>query len=127
MYIGMPYNKGLPQEILKAIEGKQYSVEELIVLHGKIKQDYANKAKGYARALVAMLLCAGLVLFLGLLSPSTNPTVSWILALAFAGILLVVATFLKRNWRDKCKRQFVRAVQKGYPELAGDFDDPSFR
>lgn len=127
MLIPIIYNKGLPKEVIHNIENKNYSTDELLEIHQRIKKSYTNKTNGFSMAIVAVIICAVFVIVLGMMNLEKGTSTFFV---PFVGIILCVTiavVFVRKNIVDKSKNQFIKAVAKGYPEMAGKFGKNSFK
>lgn len=127
MLIPIVYNKGLPKEVLHNIELRNYSEDELFEIHQQIKESYTNKKNGFSLAAVLVIACAFFVILLGIMGSEQG---SLTVIAPFGGVVfavIVAITFLRKNIVNKSKNQFIRTVEKSYPELAGKFDKNSFK
>lgn len=126
MYIGFIFNKGLPKELLKKIENREYTDEELRRLYATLKHKNATRAKGFSAALSIAIVCFAFISVLTMMNrPNSQGASVWSVFITGA-ILVLCMVFVKFNFRDKEKRQFMKAVKKGYPEMAERFAGTSF-
>ena len=121
------YNKGLSKELLTGIENRSYSPEELISIHTQLKNRYANKKTGMTRALAMVAVCAVVVMAMGLMGSSADPTSSIVMIIVLIALIAAAMFFVKKNFVDKAKNQFIKAVKKGYPDMAERLGESSFR
>ncbi len=117
------YIERLPSETVNNIKNRVYTREELDKLHAMVKKKDSNKRRGYRRACIIMT--ASLLLIMALSVPMATPPLMWAIALT-AGICVLLFITIKILAVDVIRRQFLKALKKGYPEWLGLYGAHSF-
>lgn len=117
------YNKGLSKEVLNAIKNREYTKEELVSISQELNLKKSNKNKGMRSAMIIFALCAIFVLGTAFMTVP-NSRLLFLTLIGFAVIFIVTFIFLKINFVNKAKRQFINALQTAYPEFKYEFDNP---
>lgn len=107
---------GLKRSVRKALQEGAYSEEEVYLIYHELFDSYRGQRKGFR---LACLVVLGVFLLLVALSLQKLMEERLLLGI-FAGMILVVfllLAFVKWLYIDRSKRQFLKAVQKGYPQL----------
>lgn len=114
------YNKGLKKELLNAIKSRQYTREQLISMYQELNKRQSNKNSGMRNAMLAFAVCAVFVLGASVMN---SPDMMMIIfpLLACIVVFIVAFSYLKINFVNKAKRQFMDALEIGYPELVEEF------
>lgn len=122
----LPYNRGLSWRLLRNIRKRKYTAEQIARMHAILAKQQTVKNTGFIRASIALAVCVLIVMIFDIISYSGSglPPVPTLIALA--AIACICLLYLRVNFADKEKRQFARAVEKGYPELAEKFGRNSF-
>lgn len=123
----LPYNRGLSWRLLRNIRKRHYTVEQIVQMHAVLQKQQTVKNTGFIRASIALSVCVLIVMIFDIISYSGSglPPVPTLIALA--AVACICLLYLRVNFADKEKRQFARAVKKGYPELAEKFGINSFQ
>ena len=119
MYI--MYNKGLHKELLNEIRNRKLTHEQLMSIYQDVCQRKANKNKGMRNAMFAFLMCAIFILCLGMLQ-SSDSKMGILMLITFVIVFLIVFVYIKLNFVNKTKRQFMSALEEGYPEFMDEFN-----
>ena len=109
------YNKGLSKELLNNIENGKFSTEEIFKFYHEILKQNAQKKKGFNLAAMMFGICAIFVIFIGMSASSGGSIFIGFIAIIIVGAIAL--GYIKVNFVEKAKKQFVNAVHKGYPEL----------
>lgn len=114
------YNKGLNKDILNAIKNREYSHAQLISIYQEIYHSKSNKNKGMRNAMVAFAICVVFILCASMMKNSSSK-MPFLMLITFVIVFFIVFAYIKINLVNKSKRQFMNALQKGYPELIDEF------
>lgn len=122
----LPYNRGFSRILLRNIRKRKYTPEQIAEMHAILAKQQTVKNAGFIRASIALAVCVLIVMIFDIISYSGSglPPVPTLIALA--AVACICLLYLRVNFADKEKRQFARAVEKGYPELAEKFGRNSF-
>ncbi|MEG0361484.1 MAG: hypothetical protein RR602_07615 [Longicatena sp.] len=115
------YNKGLKKEVLDSIKNRKYSYEQLVSMFKEINNKWETKNKGISTAMIGFGLCAIFVLATSVMN-SINTVGMLPVVIAILVVFIIAFSFVKINFVNKAKRQFINAIKKGYPELVKDFE-----
>ena len=112
----------LPSYTLKSIKSGGYTKEELDIICKIVKDDYTRYKKGFKVAVVVALFTVSLIVFLGVDKglPGTVLIDCLILFIVVYTLIFILIYVQKVN---KIRKTFLKAVQKGYPELYNEYED----
>ena len=112
----------LPRYTLKSIKSGGYTKEELDIICKIVKDDYTRYKKGFKVAVVVAFFTVSLILFLGFYKglPGTVLIDCLILFIVVYTLIFILIYVQKVN---KIRKTFLKAVQKGYPELYNEYED----
>ena len=99
----------LPSYTLKSIKSGGYTKEELDIICKIVKDDYTRYKKGFKVAVVMVFFTTTLILFLGLYQRAPG------------AFLIDMLIYVQKV--NKIRKTFLKAVQKGYPELYNEYED----
>lgn len=122
-------NRGLRKDIRKGIEQRLYKQEEIQHLHEVLLKEYRNRKVGLKRAVI---IIGSIFLIMFLLTAFTGPkngmdlTTLFITFGVLAVMLVIIFFFLRHNMVELNKKQFLRSLEIGYPELLNRFGRESF-
>lgn len=124
------YNKGLPKKLRQDIENRRLSKEALFQLHANVLRQYKGNKLGFKRACI-IVPGIFLVLLALMLIPNSNTKmefgpgffISIGIAIVFLALILL---FVKLNFVELNKKQFIKSLEIGYPELAHRLGAESF-
>ena len=104
----------LDPKVKKALKKGEVSTDEIREIQKEVEEHHMNKQKGFIRAII---ITAGIFVLMAALSiPQMGNPVMLFSMLITGGFLAVIMVFVKWAYVDVVKRQFVKAVSKGYPD-----------
>lgn len=113
------YNRGLTKEVKMNIENRKYTVEEVSSIYKEISISSSNRNTGFKRVIAILIVLSIFFILVPMLSSPSNAT---IFILMICIVLIVFAMlYVQLNIVNKTKKQFIKAVEKGYPELLDQF------
>lgn len=114
----------IPPSLKKVIRNKiklsEYSVEELSQLYNRVKLENSNNKKGYKRLVYCTLLISFLLTILSIEKLFSNSAVFNSIVLVYF-VLALLLVIIKHLYVDRVKRQFLKAIEQGYPNMAESF------
>lgn len=122
------YNQGLKKEVINKIQNHQYSNDELKYIYEEILRTNKKRNQGLKIAMILLFCCFLMMVISSFykmfksLSSGEHMSISFLFILAIPCLSLVVL-YAKYNLVEKSKRQFMSALEIGYPELKEQFSN----
>ena len=107
------YIEKLSKETIQTIENRAYSREELEKICTIVKKKDRDKRKGFRRACLITAIVWAVIILLSL--PAATTVLYYSLA-AIACFSIILLLGIKYIAADKMKRQYLKALHKGYPD-----------
>jgi len=105
----------LDSKVKKALQRGEYTLDEVREVQKEVDEHHKKKQKGFIRALI---IAGGVFVLMAALSiPQMGNPVILFSTLITGGALAVVMVFVKLVYVNAVKRQFAKAVRKGYPDF----------
>ena len=115
MIILIPSISKLDAKAKKALQNGEFTTDEVRNIQKEVDAHFKVKQKGFKRALI---IIAGVFVLMAALSiPQLKNSVALFSLLAMGVVLAVIMLIVKWLYVDTVKRQFARAVKKGYPDF----------
>lgn len=118
IYLG----KSLNDDIRKAIKNREYTHEQLVLIYKDVSKNQFNDNKGLQRAITVVLFIFILMPILSFIKTPNKDLMLLIMKIIPILIMVALIAFMKINFVDKPKRQFLKAVKIGYPEYYDEFN-----
>mgnify|MGYP003106638018 CR=1 FL=1 len=104
------YNKGLPKSMLQKIKNREYTLDEIHSMYQILKRNHDAKQKGWIRAMIILIIC------------QQQTFMVYLFSIGFVAVLcILILVYAKINAVNKEIKQFQKALEIGYPELAERF------
>jgi len=108
----------LDSKVKKSLKRGEYTTDEVRKIQKEVDEHHKTKQKGFIRALI---ITAGVFVLMAALSiPQMGNPVTLFSMLITGGALAVILVFVKFVYVNAVKRQFIKAVKKGYPNFQFD-------
>lgn len=117
VYIGKSLNK----DIRKAIKNREYTHEQLVLIHKDVSKNQSNDNKGLQRAIIVVLFSFIFMTIISFIKMADRNPRFFIMRVLSILILVALIGFMKINFVNKPKRQFLKAIKIGYPEYYDEF------
>lgn len=116
------YNKGLPKSMLQKIKNREYTLDEIHSMYQILKRNHDTKQKGWIRAMIILIICIVGVGGLGMTTVQQQTLMVYLFSIGFVAVLcILILVYAKINAVNKEIKQFQKALEIGYPELAERF------
>jgi antibiotic biosynthesis monooxygenase (ABM) superfamily enzyme len=114
MFLFITSASRLAPKIKKALQNGEYTTEEVGEIQKEVNMHRQVKQKGFKRALI---IVACIFVLIVALSVSQLRSLAFLFAMLITGVIMaVIMVFVKWFYVDAVQRQFIKEVQKGYPD-----------
>ena len=114
MFLFFPIPKSLDKKVRKALERGEIALNEAMSIKEQVDAHHNNAVKGFKRAVI---ITASIMLLMVVLSfqQMIKSQVVTIAILFIIGVLAGIFLIVKALYVDLMAKQFMKAVNKGYP------------
>lgn len=122
MLLPVYFGKSLNKDIRKAIKNREYTHEQLVLINKEVSKNQLNDNKGLHTAITVALFTFILMRVLSFSKVSNKDPMLSVMSILPVLVIVALIFFMKINFVDKPKRQFLKAVKRGYPEYYDEFN-----
>lgn len=122
MLLPVYVEKSLDKDIRKAIENREYTHEQLVLINKKLSNNQSNDNKGLYTAIIVALFSFILMPTLSFIKLQNREPRFFIMRVLPILVIVALIVFMKINFVNKPKRQFLKAIKIGYPEYYDEFN-----
>ena len=112
MFIFIPSAKKLNPKVKKALQNGELTIDEVREIQKEVDIIHQTNQKGFKRAIIIMI--SVFVMLAALSIPQMENPVILFSTIITGGIMAVIMLLVKWLYVDFIKKQFVKAVHKGY-------------
>ena len=116
MFLFFPLPQSLNKKVKKALERGEITLAEVTLIKEQVDTHHNNAVKGFRRAVIIAASIMLLMMVLSFQQMMKNQVMA-IAILVTIGVLAGIFLIMKVLYVDLMSKQFMKAVNKGYPNL----------